>query len=148
MPEDITNKLKSAGERTIATALDHYGIPFIYEPKLPILDSGRRRVFRPDFYLPNQDIYIEYFGRAGNDGYDLRSAEKMRLYEAHRYSLIPLYPWDLCKGWPDGLLARIGQAERQAAQQSPPYTSRTHMPYRSSSRLSGYGARGIAGYRR
>lgn len=148
MSQNITNKLKSEGERSIAAALDHYGLTFTYEPKLPIHDGRRRRVLRPDFYLPNQNVYIEYFGRAGNDSYDRRSTEKMHLYEANGHSVVPLYPWDLCKDWPGGLLDRIDQAERHAARRRPAYASRAPMTYRSPNQVCGYGTNGNAAYRR
>ena len=121
MTPDITDKLKSTGERKIATALTQYGIPFTYEPKLAVQDGSRRRVFLPDFYLPTRNVYIEYFGRAGNDNYDRHSAEKMRLYQSNGHAVAALYPWDLCQKWPGGLLERIRDAEQAAVPTGTPY---------------------------
>ena len=43
--------------------LDYYGVPWEYEPRAFVLeeDQGGRVVeaFRPDFYLPEQDLYVE-----------------------------------------------------------------------------------------
>ncbi|MDX6510780.1 MAG: hypothetical protein QOE36_284 [Gaiellaceae bacterium] len=43
--------------------LDYYGIPWEYEPRTFVLEEdadGRvLEAFTPDFYLPDQDLYIE-----------------------------------------------------------------------------------------
>ncbi len=43
--------------------LDYYGIPWEYEPRTFVLEqdeSGRVvEAFTPDFYLPEQDLYVE-----------------------------------------------------------------------------------------
>ena len=43
--------------------LDYYGIPWDYEPRTFVLErdeTGRvTRAFTPDFYLPDEDLYIE-----------------------------------------------------------------------------------------
>jgi hypoxanthine phosphoribosyltransferase len=50
-------------ERECARILDWYGIPWEYEPRSFVLqrgDDGRiTSAFTPDFYLPDQDLYIE-----------------------------------------------------------------------------------------
>ena len=50
-------------ERQLARLLDFYGITWEYEPTLFVLaedDKGRpTEAFRPDFYLPAYDLYIE-----------------------------------------------------------------------------------------
>jgi hypoxanthine phosphoribosyltransferase len=46
-----------------AKILDYYGVPWEYEPRSFVLetdDEGRvTRAFTPDFYLPDQNLYIE-----------------------------------------------------------------------------------------
>ncbi len=46
-----------------AKILDYYGVPWDYEPHSFVLEraaDGRvLRAFTPDFYLPEQDLYIE-----------------------------------------------------------------------------------------
>ena len=148
MNQTIASRLKSEGERKIAAALTHYGIPFTYEPKLAVQDGTRRRVFRPDFYLPQRNVYIEYFGRAGNDSYDQRSSEKMRLYESNGHAVAPLYPWDLCANWPSGLLDHIDHAERQSNQQRPVYGSRNPISYGVKNGTRSWRADGNDRYRR
>ncbi len=50
-------------EREFARLLDFYGIPWEYEPTTFPLeyneDGSLRSAFSPDFYLPEQDIYVE-----------------------------------------------------------------------------------------
>ena len=46
-----------------ARILDYYGVPWQYEPRTFVLEQdadGRvTEAFRPDFYLPQQDLYLE-----------------------------------------------------------------------------------------
>ena len=50
-------------ERECAKVLDYYGVPWDYEPRTFVLErdeSGRVvEAFTPDFYLPEQDLYVE-----------------------------------------------------------------------------------------
>ncbi|HEY80666.1 MAG TPA: hypothetical protein EYP25_05330 [Anaerolineae bacterium] len=50
-------------EREFARLLDFYGIPWEYEPRTFPLeyneDGSLRSAFSPDFYLPEQDLYVE-----------------------------------------------------------------------------------------
>ncbi len=50
-------------EAEFARILDFYGIPWQYEPHTFVLDrdmSGNiAEAFAPDFYLPEQDLYVE-----------------------------------------------------------------------------------------
>jgi len=50
-------------EETFAQILDFYGIPWEYEPRTFPLEWGENgnvtEAFAPDFYLPEQDLYVE-----------------------------------------------------------------------------------------
>jgi hypoxanthine phosphoribosyltransferase len=50
-------------ELECAKLLDYYGVPWAYEPRMFVLeeDADGRVVeaFTPDFYLPEQDLYLE-----------------------------------------------------------------------------------------
>jgi hypoxanthine phosphoribosyltransferase len=50
-------------ELECAKLLDYYGVPWLYEPRTFVLEEdGDGRVleaFAPDFYLPEQDLYLE-----------------------------------------------------------------------------------------
>ena len=52
-----------ASERQFAQLLDFYGVRWEYEPTEFILQWDRKgqpvEAFRPDFYLPDYDLYIE-----------------------------------------------------------------------------------------
>jgi hypothetical protein len=98
------SSFKSEGERRIARTLDHYGIPFVYEPRIPVRDNSVTRYLVPDFYLPRHHAFIEYYGRAGNAEYDRRTQRKESLYAANHIRVLALYPWSLCQDWPARLL--------------------------------------------
>ena len=50
-------------ELECAKVLDYYGVPWEYEPRTFVLERGEggrvAEAFTPDFYLPEQDLYVE-----------------------------------------------------------------------------------------
>jgi hypothetical protein len=56
-------RFASPAESECAKVLDYYGIPWLYEPRTFVLaqdEDGRvTEAFTPDFYLPEQDLYVE-----------------------------------------------------------------------------------------
>jgi hypoxanthine phosphoribosyltransferase len=56
-------RFANPAELEYAKILDWYGIPWMYEPRTFVLerdDEGRvTEAFAPDFYLPEQDLYLE-----------------------------------------------------------------------------------------
>jgi hypoxanthine phosphoribosyltransferase len=56
-------RFASAAELECAKVLDYYGVPWEYEPRTFVLErdaNGRvTEAFAPDFYLPEQDLYVE-----------------------------------------------------------------------------------------
>lgn len=52
--------VKSGGERMIADYFLRNKIRYEYEK--PAIGASNRRIGRPDFYLPDYDIYVEYWG--------------------------------------------------------------------------------------
>ncbi len=56
-------RFASAAEVECAKVLDYYGLPWEYEPRTFVLErdeAGRvTEAFTPDFYLPEQDLYVE-----------------------------------------------------------------------------------------
>jgi hypothetical protein len=56
-------RFANAAESECAKILDYYAIPWDYEPRSFVLEEdGDGRVveaFTPDFYLPEQDLYLE-----------------------------------------------------------------------------------------
>ncbi|GLO60565.1 hypothetical protein MACH09_10730 [Vibrio sp. MACH09] len=56
-------QVKSYGEVVIANWLFRKGINYEYEPSYRIdVSTDEYRQYHPDFYLPDYDIYIEYYG--------------------------------------------------------------------------------------
>ena len=58
-----TPRFANDAERECARLLDFYGVPWEYEPRtfaLEEAEDGRvTEAFTPDFYLPEQDLYVE-----------------------------------------------------------------------------------------
>jgi len=56
-------RFANRAELECAKILDYYGVPWEYEPRTFALaedDEGRvAEAFTPDFYLPQQDLYVE-----------------------------------------------------------------------------------------
>jgi hypoxanthine phosphoribosyltransferase len=56
-------RFANEAELECAKLLDFYGVPWEYEPQTFVLerdDAGRViEAFTPDFYLPEQDLYVE-----------------------------------------------------------------------------------------
>lgn len=56
-------QIKSLEEVSIANYLFLNGVRYEYESKYPYqTNDAKFKVYRPDFYLPDYDIYIEHFG--------------------------------------------------------------------------------------
>ncbi|PNU21020.1 hypothetical protein C2E25_04245 [Geothermobacter hydrogeniphilus] len=82
--------VQSDGERLICEALDAEGINYRYDERFRILDGY---AIRPDFYLPEFDVYIEYWGMDTAD-YKIGMLKKQQLYQQQGKRLISLYPAD------------------------------------------------------
>jgi hypoxanthine phosphoribosyltransferase len=56
-------RFASAAELECAKVLDYYGVPWEYEPRTFVLERGEdgrvTEAFAPDFYLPEQNLYVE-----------------------------------------------------------------------------------------
>ena len=56
-------RFANRAELECAKVLDFYGVPWDYEPRTFVLEQdedGRvTEAFTPDFYLPDQDLYLE-----------------------------------------------------------------------------------------
>lgn len=56
-------RFASQAELECAKVLDYYGVPWLYEPRTFVLEEnadGRVvEAFTPDFYLPDQNLYVE-----------------------------------------------------------------------------------------
>lgn len=82
--------VQSDGERLIADWLAAHNIAYRYDERYRIL-SGH--AIRPDFYLPEFDLYIEYWGMDTAD-YKIGMLKKQQLYQQEGKRVISLYPAD------------------------------------------------------
>ncbi len=82
--------VQSAGERIITDFLSSNSIAFRYDERVRIIEGYS---VRPDFYLPEFDIYIEYWGMDTID-YKIGMLKKQKLYQQEGKKLISLYYYD------------------------------------------------------
>jgi hypothetical protein len=82
--------VQSDGERCICEILNAAKIKYRYDERFRILDGY---AIRPDFYLPEFDVYIEYWGMDTAD-YKIGMLKKQQLYQQQGKRLISLYPDD------------------------------------------------------
>lgn len=80
--------VQSYGERIIAEELAAMGIVFRYDNRFRIVKGY---AIRPDFYLSEFDLYIEYWGMEDNLDYQIGMMEKKKLYQQAGKKLISLY---------------------------------------------------------
>jgi hypoxanthine phosphoribosyltransferase len=60
--QEETPRFATESERACARLFDFYGLAWEYEPRTFALEDENGRVteaFTPDFYLPEQDLYVE-----------------------------------------------------------------------------------------
>lgn len=91
--------VKSGGERIIADYLYRNKIRYVYEK--PVVGPTGRMISRPDFYLSDYDVYVEYWGMADTkDGKDRRQYTKgmewkMARYRENGIRLVSIYPREI-----------------------------------------------------
>ncbi len=82
--------VQSDGEKRIAEWLAAHGIAYRYDARLRIIEGFQ---IRPDFYLPEYDIFIEYWG-LDTPRYKAGMYLKQDLYLYAGKKLISIYPED------------------------------------------------------
>ena len=83
--------VQSKGERCIAEWLTAQGLAYRYDAKFRIIGEFQ---IRPDFYLPELDVYIEYWG-LDTPQYKMSMYKKQTLYQQEGKRLISVYPTDM-----------------------------------------------------
>ncbi len=83
--------VQSGGERRIAEWLTANGFAYRYDAKFRIIGEFQ---IRPDFYLPELDVYIEYWGM-DTPQYKMNMYKKQTLYQQEGKRLVSVYPADL-----------------------------------------------------
>lgn len=80
-------KVRTRSEKRIADFLYKQSIVFEYEKEL--IFNGRKYI--PDFYLPEMNLYIEFFGWSHIPSYQNKVEEKMRVYKENGMDCICLF---------------------------------------------------------
>jgi hypothetical protein len=83
--------VQSRGERLIAEWLSQQRLAYRYDERLRLVQGF---AIRPDFYLPEHDVYLEYWGLDTVD-YQIGMLLKKKLYQQEGKKLVSLYPEDL-----------------------------------------------------
>jgi hypothetical protein len=83
--------VQSSGERRIAEWLTAHGLAYRYDAKFRIVGEFQ---IRPDFYLPELDVYMEYWG-LDTPQYKMSMYKKQILYQQEGKRLVSVYPADL-----------------------------------------------------
>ena len=83
--------VQSEGERRIADWLTAHGLAYRYDAKYRIIGEFQ---IRPDFYLPELDLYIEYWG-LDTPRYKMSMYKKQTLYQQEGKRLISIHPRDV-----------------------------------------------------
>ena len=79
--------VKSKSEMLIDNYLFSKGITHAYEKAFPI-DSNPEHDLYPDFYLPDQEIYLEHWGYSENEIYTKQKEYKLAKYKEQGITLI------------------------------------------------------------
>jgi hypothetical protein len=95
--------VRSKAERLIADYLTSHGIAYQYEWEARTNDwfIFSRKISRPDFYLPQYGVYVEYWGLVDSPNsktrYNYRKSMRWKMAQYHRnnISFISLYPSNL-----------------------------------------------------
>jgi hypothetical protein len=93
--------VRSRAEKTIADYFTDNDIVYEYEPVL-MGGTNHEREMRPDFYLPEYDVYVEYWGMVSHpdgskrDEYVEKMRWKMAQYREMNLRVISIEHADLC----------------------------------------------------
>ena len=79
--------VRSKSEARIANYLSKHNLQFEYEKEIEIFGNK----YRPDFYLPKYNIYIEFFGLSHIPSYKEKCDEKKSSYAKAKIICIYLY---------------------------------------------------------
>ena len=105
--DKLWNNYKSEGEKRIGTYLQERKINFSYEKPVAVVDSGKTKLWYPDFFLDDFHVLIEYLGMNGNQQSAKINDYKRGVYRANRFDVIEIYPSDFRGNWQDKIDGRI-----------------------------------------
>ncbi len=82
-------RVSSVGEKLILEYFIAHGIAYAYEDEV----EHRGITLKPDFFLPEHNVYVEHWGKADLDrDYRANVARKMALYSEKGETVVSLYP--------------------------------------------------------
>jgi hypothetical protein len=84
--------LRSNAELIIDLWLNYHAIKHEYEPRISV---SKGEYIVPDFYLPEFDCYLEYWGLDGDTDYEKRKQNKIQTYQTLKLRLVSVYQEDL-----------------------------------------------------
>ena len=95
--------VRSKGERVIADYFTRNNIAYQYETEAMTDDwfIFKARISRPDFYLPQYNLFVEYWGlvdsldRGTKDSYIRSMRWKMAQYHKNNIKFVSIYPSNL-----------------------------------------------------
>jgi hypothetical protein len=82
--------VRSRAEVIIDNALYDYKLAHAYERKLPIEED-----LYSDFFIPTENVYIEYWGMESDPKYPNRKKAKLEIYKKYDFKLIELTDEDI-----------------------------------------------------
>ncbi len=91
---DDGHYVRSYSEMLIDNWLYNNGYVHAYE-KSVFIESEPEAVVLSDFYLPQGDVYIEFWGMNDDETYKKRKAKKINYYEVNNINLISLEEKDV-----------------------------------------------------
>jgi len=95
--------VQSKGEKLIADFLYEHHIGFDYDEQITLNSNEKnakghtKQWVRPDFYLTEFGVVIEYWGMEGTADYDKKMDWKKRVYKESKQKFISVTPEDLNK---------------------------------------------------
>jgi hypothetical protein len=95
-------RVRSRAEQKIADYFESIGLRYEYERELTArFWIFTQKISRPDFYLPDYDVYVEFWGMLDvENDYDRKKYERTMRYKMAKYhrrgvKFVSLYPRDL-----------------------------------------------------
>lgn len=84
--------VRSNAELIIDLWLNYHSIKHEYEPRI---NTSKKNYIVADFYLPEYDCYLEYWGLDGDTDYEKRKEIKINAYKDLKLRLVSIYQEDL-----------------------------------------------------
>jgi|SRR3989344_74227 len=100
----MDNNEETVGEDLIADFFEEKGIKAKRYPTLPRLDDDAKWFRKPDFYLPEYKVYVEFLGQWDKPEHQKRYKQKMAVY--HKNKIPCVYLWSDNLGTLDWILRR------------------------------------------